>query len=110
MTALISILKLDRPAIYKEVLATPFAVQKIISLIASPDNSLSNKAIFVIAYLSYSDLPEIPGMLISQNVFQSIIKGYYEMDKSKYDIFHKGIINIFTNIADSAEVSEQVAA
>lgn len=30
------------------------------------------------------------------------------MDRRRYDLCHKGIINIFTNIADSAEVSEQI--
>lgn len=77
MTALIAILKLDRAAIYKELLAIPYAVQRIINLISFGDKTVAIKAIFVVAHISYSDMKEVPGILISQGLFQSIIKSYY---------------------------------
>ena len=56
MTAMEEILKRHQPDVYKELLTSPFAVQKIVSLIGNPDNTVAIKAVCVIAQLSYSDL------------------------------------------------------
>ena len=59
----------------------------------------------MIAHLTYSDLEDMPDILISQGLFQSIVKAYYEMDKRRYDLFQKGLINCFNNIGESARIA-----
>lgn len=56
MTALIAILKLDRPAIYRELMAIPQAVQRLVNYICFGDKVVSGKALFVVAHISYSSL------------------------------------------------------